>query len=397
MRTTILLAAIPLLIVCCLEGVNPLDVNTDLPLGTGAGNLPCVSQVAPSNRGQLLDDDPDVDGIQATVVVTFSDFMDEASLAGNVTVTNTLTGQDITNLSITYNADARKLYVRHADWTGSSAYLLTLKATNSWGEPIDGNRNGEADDGPYDDALGTFYTSGVSSDSCVFVSPPRISGVEPDTIRTTDTLPGITVTFDTPMDTTTLVAGNFTLTSESGSSVPLNRLYVSQGSVTFEPGQALRHGYIYTLMVASSRVLAEAPWNTPSYLLALDADRDGAEAAEPDYSTYFLCDTQSAPTVSISGITNGLRFDFDQQMDLATLTPENIRAFDGVGYIPGTLETTNHGPGNVARVDYYFSRSTSGADRAFVAKEVESEDGTMLDGQDYPNGIGGEPWDDFWW
>jgi len=82
-------------------------------------------------------------------------------------------------------------------------------------------------------------------------------------------------------------------------------------------------------------------------------------------------------------------------MDPATLTPENIRAFDEVGYVPGSLVVTSDAPGGLTRVYYYFSRPSDGSLRASVSRAVKSPGGAQLDGSG--NGIGGEPWDDYWW
>ncbi len=396
MKRVFLATAILLFMVGCLEKENLLDVDTDLGLGTGAGNLPVVAGVVPANAQQLIDDDPETPGVQATVIVNFPDYMDEVSLEGNVWVMNTTTGEDVTNLAITYNPDAKKLYVRHMDWSENNAYLLILVSggvKNRWGSPIDGNGNGKDDGCPYDDALSTFYTAGSAPDSCVWIVPPIVTGVTPDTIRTADTLPPIVVVFDAGMDTTTLVSDNFSLVSETGSSIQLDRSGMTPNSVTFIPRSVLRFGNRYFLTITSSNVKADAPRNTPSYLLGLDADFDGTEADEPDFQSYFLCDTVSAPTVAVTDVGDGLQFDFDQRMDPVTLVLENIRAFDETGYVPGTLVISN----NNTRVEYYFSRPTQGTFTAFVSKQAKSRYGMMLDGQATPNGIGGEPWDDFWW
>ncbi len=394
MKRIFLITAILLLVVGCQKNENPLNIDTNLPLGTGAGNLPTVINTDPSNACQLIDDDPETPGIQATITVSFSNYMDEATIKENARVANTTRGEDVSNLAISYNPDARKLYIRHTDWSENNAYLLTLAGIkNKWGKPIDGNKNGKEDGTPYDDALSSFYTAGSMPDSCVWIVPPRLAELIPDTTRIADTLSAIMVSFDSRMDTTTLISDNFSLVSETGASIQLDRSSVTENSVTFTPRSILRFGNIYSITIISKDVKAKAPRNTPDYILILDADVDGSEADEPDYRSYFLCDTISAPTVSVSNVNNSLRFDFDQNMDTATLTIENIRAFDQTGYIPGTMTITN----NNTRLDYYFSRPTQGAFQAFVSKEVKSACGMMLDGQTTPNGIGGEPWDDFWW
>jgi hypothetical protein len=374
-------------------------VNTNLPLGTGAGNLPQVEAVAPANRGFLADDDPGAQGVQATITVTFSDYMDETAVLSGISVMNTTSGQYIGGLIASYDADARKLYVRHLDWPGSSAYLLVMTSggiKNRWGTNLDGNGNGTDEGSPYDDALTTFYTSGSTPDSCVEVLPPQVTTFSPDTERVADTLQTISVGFSTAMDTTTLVAANFLLVSETQAPYPLDRVSMTPDSVSFRPKTGLRYGDRYYLTVTSGSIKSAPPANTPEYLKALDSDEDGAEAVEADLKSYFLCDTMDAPTVSSAAIADGMRFDFDQLMNTATLTLGNVRVFDDEGYVPGSLVYLRGPSGTSTRVEYYFSRPVSGILRAFASHLAVAENGRKLDGQERPNGIGGETWDDYW-
>jgi len=398
MRRALLIPLTLLVILGCEKLENPLNPDTNLPLGTGAGNLPSVAQTEPVYRDELMDDEPGTSGIQATVVVTFSDYMDPDSVVKSATVVNTSTGQAVTGLGVSYEADARKLYIRHQDWTEGSAYVLTLSsvlARNRWGTPLDGNRNGKADGSPYDDELTTFYTQGSSSDSCVPTWPPAIQEIDPDTVRMADTLVAVAVWFDSEMDTTTLVLSNFRLVRDDGAPVTLTRFSVSPYHVSLMPAAGLSFGHRYTFTILESTVKSKAPANTPAYLLNLDTDYDGPEAAEPGFTSYFLCDTVAPPEVEAEHYADRVEFDFTKVMDATTLTLENIRVFDGAGYVPGSLVVTNDAPGNLTRVCYYFSRPTDGNLRAFVSRATKARSGAQLDGS--YNGIGGEPWDDYWW
>jgi hypothetical protein len=397
MRRALLIPLILLAVLGCNKLGNPLNPDTNLPLGTGAGNLPTVAQVEPASRDELADDEPGTSGIQATVVVTFSDYMDPDSVVRSAVVTNTNTGQVVTGLVVSYDANARRLFLRHLVWPANSAFLLTLSsglARNRWGTPLDGNRNGKADGTPYDDALTTFYTSGSTAGACVPTWPPTLDYIDPDTVRMADTLVAIAVWFNSEMDTTTLVLSNFKLVRDDGAPVSLTRFSVSPYHVTFTPAAALSFGHRYAFTILESTVKGKAPANTPSYLLNLDTDNDGPEAAEPSLTSYFLCDTVAPPEVEADGIPGGVEFDFTKGMDAATLTLENIRVFDSTGYVPGSLVVTNDAPGYLTRVYYYFSRPSAGSLRAFVSRAVRSLAGVQLDGSG--NGIGGEPWDDFW-
>jgi hypothetical protein len=400
MRKALLVLSVLLIGLGCQKLNNPLVPDTNLPLGTGAGNFPLVARVEPPNRTELWDDEPGASGIQGTVVVTFSDYMDEAALLASVLVRNTTTGQDVAGLALSYTADARKLYVRHVDWTPNAAYLLIIGsggAKNRWGVALDGNRNGKADGSPYDDALTTFYTAGSAPGNCVGTVPSAVDAVSPDTERITDTLPTVTVTFTGAMDTTTLIPASFMLVSETGSSVQLNPAGVTPNSVSFTLGAPLLYGRRYDLTILSSGVKGAGLDNTPDYLLKLDADGDGSEASESDFRSYFLCDTVAPPTVSVDGFADRVEFDFSDVMDGTTLVQENIRVFDEDGYVPGSMVTSSNAPGNNTRVTYHFSRPVNGNLKAFVSRATKTSYGTFLDGGRHPNGIGGEPWDDYWW
>ncbi|MBM3331555.1 hypothetical protein FJY68_06840 [candidate division WOR-3 bacterium] len=397
-RRVILVPLLVLAILGCRKLDNPLNPDTNLPLGTGAGNLPTVAQTEPAYRDELADDEPETTGIQATVVVAFSDYMDPDSVVKSAKVTNTSTGQVVTGLDVSYDADARRLYIRHLAWTANSAFLLTLSsslARNRWGTSLDGNGNGKADGSPYDDALTTFYTQGSSANSCVPTRPPTIDYVDPDTVRMADTLIAVAVWFTSEMDTTTLVLSNFKLVRDDGAPVILTPFSVSPYHVTFMPAAGLSYGHRYTFTILESTVKGKAPANTPAYLLNLDTDYDGPEAAEPTLTSYFLCDTVAPPEVEAWDYADRVEFNFTVLMDTATLTPENVRVFDDLGYVPGSLVLTNDAPGNYTRVYYYFSRPLEGRLRAFVSRAVKSLVGVQLDGSG--NGIGGEPWDDHWW
>lgn len=402
-RSLILLIGIILFFACKQENLLP-PIDTDLPT-VGSGNFPYVSSVSPQNRSILSDDDPDTSGIQASVVVTFSDFMNPESFSGNVKVMNTTTGDSVPNIKVNYNKEARKLYIRSEGWSSSSAYLLRLITAgikNRYGTFLDGDRDGIADGSPYDDYLTTFYTSGSASDSCVAIIPPRITAITPDTERITNPQPTITITFSAGMDTTNCAnyITNFKLFkgSPTGDPVPIDTVSCTPIQISFklkQPSDSLLNGNRYYFVITSANLKAKYPRNTPDYLLPLDSDYDGPEPSEPNFTWYFLYDTIAPPTVSHEPITNGRRFNFSKRMDETTLTSENIKVFDATGYVPGTFVILNRTTDNVTTsVEYYFERTTNGPIKVFVSKNVKSTKGRMLDSN--RNGIGGEDNDDYW-
>ncbi len=403
-KALILSLAVLLFFACKQENLFP-DYDADLPT-TGAGNLPYVFMIEPAHTQQLFDDDPDTAGIQASVVVYFSNFMDEASFSGNVTVMNTTTGDMVTSIVISYNKEAKKLYVRSEGWSSSSAYLIRLVSDgikNRYGVALDGNHDGMNDGSPYDDFIATFYTSGSASDSCVATTSPTVEEISPDTTRITTPRPEITINFDTAMDTTNLTdyISNFKLykNSETGDAVPIDTVYCRPGEIRFKLKQnsdSLINGTKYFFVLNSANLKAKYLRNTPEYLFPLDADFDGPEPTEPNFSWYFLYDTIAPPRVSSwEQITNGVRINFSTRMDLTTLTSENVKIFDQLGYAPGTFVFVSRGSDNYyTSLEYYFERMTTTPFKVFVSKTVKSTMGRMLDSNE--NGIGGEDKDDYW-
>jgi hypothetical protein len=381
-------------------------INTDLPT-TGAGNFPFMQIVSQLNRARLNDDDPDTSGIQANIVITFSDFMDSASFTGNVKVMSTTTGDSFPGIKVSYNKEAKKLYIRSEGWSSSSAYLLRLisgpaSIKNRYGTVLDSDRDGINDGSPYDDYITTFYTTGVTSDSCVPTTQPKITSLSPDTQRITNPRPIIIINFNVGMDTTNLAnyITNFKLFKGSiaGDPVPIDTIYCRPNAISFklkQPTDSLLNGNKYHFVITSANLKAKYPRNTPDYLLPLDADYDGPEPVEPNFTWYFLYDTIAPPMVSHEPIINGRRFNFTKRMDETTLTPENIRVFDASGYVPGTFVILNRTMADVTTsVEYYFERTTNGPFKVFVSKNVKSTKGRLLDSNG--NGIGGEEKDDYW-
>jgi hypothetical protein len=402
-KALILLFGVILFFACKQE--NPFPAyDPDLPT-IGAGNFPYVMSVDPANRGLLSDDDPDTSGIQANVVVNFSDFMDGATFSGNVTVTNTTTGDVVPSVVISYNKEARKLYIHSEGWSSSSAYLLRLVSggiKNRFGTVLDGDRDGKNDGSPYDDYITTFYTSGSASDSCVATTVPIITSISPDTVRITTPQPDMTINFSTGMDTTNLTdfIASFKLHkgSETGDAVPMDTVYCTPYAIQFKLKQAsdsLINGTKYFFVINSANLKAKYLRHTPDYLLPLDADYDGPEPTEPNFVWYFLYDTIAPPTVSDDPMSNGRKFNFSTRMDETTLTAENIKVFDAMGYIPGTFVILNRNTDNVTTsVEYYFERGANVPFKVFVSKNVKSNKNRMLDSNG--NGIGGEEKDDYW-
>jgi len=374
---------------CALE--NPMTDNTDQPRG-GAANLPRVTSVYPDSAGMFYEGD-------SSIAITFSDYLDANTLtSANVKVTNTTTGDEVSSLRLSYDAGARRLYLRNDHWASGYEYLITLVSDgvrNRYGTPLDGNRNRTLEGSPYDDFLWTFHVSG-SPARIVGTRPPTIWRIRPDTGRTDTALPLITVDFTIPMDTTTLKESgapkNLRLIRVSdGSSLPLTIAVFSSLTLGVRPADSLWYGEKYEVVLTSSQIKANDPARTPDFVKTLDADYDGPEASEPDYSWYFVVDTVAPPAISATElISGGLRIEFGRLMDTASLAPANVCVYDRDGYVPGSLYKTvvPYSDPLQTRLEYYFARPTGPDFRLLVSHRVKDAQGLHLDANG--NGMGGE-------
>ncbi len=390
-----LLISFLLFFISCKEK-NPFEVDTDLPKETGAGNLPKVIATYPENRSCLYDEEPNTPGIQAVVVITFSDYMDETTINRDaITILNTTTLSTFSPDTIFYNNAARSLYIKSDNWSGSSAFLLSLKADkikNKFGKPLDGDADNEEDGAPYDDFLLTFWTSGSLPDSCVDILPPKITSLSPDTQRITNPLPQISISFSKNIDTSTLNITTIKLISEDGASLPVN-INKNPRWLSFSPRESLIWGKIYTFKLIANEIKAESVKGCPNYILKLDSDNDGPEADEPDFSSYFLLDTITPPTIeNVIRESDNFVVRFSTLMDESSLSEERVKGFDSKGYNPGRIVILTEN--NKTTLYYYFLRPVEGRIKIFISRDCLSKNGRKLDANG--NGIGGEVFDDYW-
>ncbi|GEM_PF-850923 len=383
------------LFVMCKKVDNPLEVDTDLPARFGSSNLFQVIATYPTNRALLVDEDNSLPGIQATVIITFSDYLDEKTIKDGFSIFNTTTSSPFFADTFYYSGLARKLYIKSSNWTPSSAFLLTLKSDkikNRFGAALDGDGDGKEDGAPFDNKLLTFYTTGSSPDSCPDITAPRVVSISPDTQRIRSRMPNINITFNKRMDTLTFNDINVKLLDATGSSIPIT---IMRGltSVSFQPHDSLLWDRVFTVKLISEGIKAESIKGTISYLRKLDGNFDGPSATEPDFSFYFLLDSIAPPTVAnLTRGQNNFLIEFSTLMDERSLTDDNVKGFDDKGYNPGriVLRTEN----NRTKLEYYFTRPVEGRIKVLVLRSVKSNKGRNLDVNG--NGIGGEIFDDYW-
>ena len=401
MKRALIFAFTLIVIIACQKAENIFGIDPGLPDSYGAGNLPYVMQITPSNGGQLTDHSSVEPGIQGQIEIIFSNYMDEATLTTtNIEILNTTTNTAIASSYITteYFPEIRKLFIYIDTIPAGGAYLLTLSnMTNQYGTRLDFDRD-NIDDGSYDDYLSTFWTTG-NTDTLVTLTWPQIASIDPYLERVTNQQPVITIDFSSTspygMDQTTLPTTNFSLVNSTGASYGLSQISVSGSQVQLQPAGNLPYGDNYTLTISCSNIKKIAKSTTPSYLTVLDGNANGPEATEPDTGGYFRVDTVIPPRVNASDITGGGKFTFTRLIDESTIDLTNIKVFDANGHIPGELRIYYDADSTYTMVDYYYKRPTSGDPDAFVSKDIKDKHKDYyLDGN--ANGIGGEPWDDYW-
>jgi len=404
MKRLLILTGILFLVIACQKAENILSPDPDLPQGTGAGNLPRVTSITPTNYTQMSDQDASTPGIQGLITVLFSDYMDPATLsADKVVILDVRTGTTISSSLITteYYSEIRTWYISISNVPDSGSFLLRLVSgadgiKNVYGSPLDGDNDNFADGTPYDDYHSTFWTAPLS-DTLIATFQPTIDYFAPDTEAVNNTQPLIVIGFPgiTPMDTNTLSLSNIKLADEGGSSISLTIVSRDHYGITLRPTNPLTTGKNYTVTLVCKNIKRLGDSRTPSYLLALDGDNDGPEESEPDLQSYFrVDDPNNAPGVqNLNSITNGVAITFTRLIDNATINSNNIMVYDNTGYVPGDMRVYTNTAGDRTIIDYYFKRTPGGGRRVFVSKELKATNGYKFDGNG--NGIGGEPWDDY--
>jgi len=399
MKKLLILTCSLILVLACQKGANDLVVNGDLTLGTGAANLPTVEAISPAAYGEIVDQYSTPAGIQGKIEVTFSDYMDQASVTNlaNITLLNTTTGAEVsTGITTEYFPDLRKLYIYIDPVPADGKYLLRLASggmVNTYHQPLDFDGD-NAIDGAYDDYLISYWTQAANADTFVIPAQPTITAFLPDTIATIITQPIITITFTGNMDTLTLNTSNITLANESGSAQTLNLISRSANSVVLQPASALPTAANYRITVKCDNIKRLGDHATPPEFLKLDGNQDGPGASEPDLQSIFRVDDPALPpTCNVTAIgTSGALFTFSRLIDEATISTATIAVYDNAGYVPGQFRIYTDPTNTYTLLEYYFQRTIGAGRNGWISKNLKATNGYLFDGNG--NGIGGEPWDD---
>ncbi len=405
MRNFFLLTLSLLLVLACQKAENILSPDPDMPQGIGAGNFPTVTSITPVNYTQMTDQDASTPGIQGLITVSFSDYMDPATLqSSNINILDVRTNTTIPEnlISTEYYPEIRTMYIAISDVPDSGSFLLRLVSgsggiKNRYGSPLDGNNNDFADGTPYDDYHSTFWTAPLS-DTLVATFQPKIVSFSPDTVAMNNTQPFISIDFSviTPMDTLTLNTNNIRLQAEGGGAVSLNLISRDFDGVVLQPANPLATGQNYIITVVCNSIKRLGDSKTPEYFLRLDGDDDGPEESEPDLQSYFRVDDPNNPpriqNVSPIG-SSGVMITFSRLMNNSTLTASNIMVYDNSGYVPCDMRVYTNTAGDRTIVDYYYKRTIGGGRRVWISRNTQATNDYNLDGNG--NGIGGEAWDDY--
>ncbi len=398
MKKLTILASAFLLLLACQKAENILQIVPGAPDDIGAGNLPAVVWITPGNGQELVDQNSGQSGIQGRIEIVFSDFMDPNTMNESyVKILNTATGSEIPSSAISteYFQAIKKLFIYISDAPSAGAYLLTLSGvTNTYGSSLDFDGDNKYDGVPYDGYLSTFWTAG-NTDTLVLTTWPKIVAFSPDTVATSNQQPLIAIVFNLTMDTATVNTTNITLRNSGGNAQTLNVLAKTLNTIVLQPASNLALADNYTISVNCASIKRVGDSRTPAYLLYLDGDQDGPEATEPELQSYFRVDTVIPPRVDAADITGGARFIFTRLIGPATISNNTVIVYDNIGYVPGDLRVYANAANTYTIVDYYYKRATSGNPDAFVSRSIkDASKDYYLDGD--VNGIGGEPWDDYW-
>jgi len=344
-----------------------------------------------------------------TIWVQFDQFMakDLLEAAANVTVFDATNRVYLTNLSLTYEPETKRLNVRPAGvWPNNAALLLTVKntVTNITGQHLDGDSD-ERDEGtPYDDARLKFYTgTGVGHFNLIRLVAPQVTSTAP-TLSGSGSVPinqHIIVNFSAPIDVTTLGAASFELSEASGTKVTLEQLPVLVGPTATQVafvqagGAPLKNGTVYrfTIKPGVIKTLVDQT-NLDSPLQILDLNGQGPEASEPplyvDFLTVGAAGADATPPWVASVASGGTGHDwiavrFSEKMATGTFTPLNVRVQGGEQIVTGRIIADDDGQG--------FRFTMENADRShwytvYVSRNVTDVAQWKLDSNH--NGLGGE-------
>jgi len=383
---------------------NPFKADPEVQC-EGGNEHPHIDLAGTESGGfgssQFSDLDPERDGIQDAVMLSFDKDIDPSTItAASFEMIKTDPGTGSVQFeSISYYPEDRTA-ILVGTFSDDTAYLLTVTAgsvLDITGNELDPNHNALYDGSPWDDRLFTFIAGAATMRD---ITSPSIDGFFPNTGNISNLTPQPRVLFNNgPMKVSQLNLNNFTLVRTSDSaSVALQVISATGSQIVTTPVNDLSYGIRYTV-----RLSAQITDDAGNYL---DTNGDGyVWPNEPDLVWDFkITDDASThtepPAVDQATLMSGntwVRIEFEKSlsgddvvMDAATFIAANIQVIDNNGSIPIVFET-GADPG---AVNCLLQRSTEGTATLYVSCEVADEYGNLLDGDH--NGLGGTPGEDDW-
>ncbi|MCK4807382.1 MAG: Ig-like domain-containing protein [Candidatus Aegiribacteria sp.] len=392
-----------LLLLGCAKD-NPFKADPEVQR-EGGNEHPHIDMAGTESGGfgnfQFSDLDPEKDGIQDAVILSFDKEIDPSTItAASFEMVETDPGAgSIQFTNISYYPEIRTAILA-GTFSDDTAYLLTVNAGSILdivGNELDPNHNALYDGSPWDDRLFAFFNGSAEIRD---ITPPGISGNFPNTGNVGNLLPQPRVLFNNgPMDEDQLTLNNFTMVrTADSSSVILEILSVTSTGITTEPKDSLSYGTRYTLRLSAQ--IADSAGNY------LDTNGDGyVWPNEPDLVWDFQIVDDSTthaapPSVDQATLMSGnaqVYIEFEQSltgddvvMDDGTFTAANIQVIDNNGSIPIVFETSV----DPSAVNCLLQRNAEGTVTLFVSYRVADEYGNLLDGNH--DGLGGNPEEDDW-
>ncbi len=367
-----------------------------------------------SNRGPKVVSCTDLSGNQVIYHTPAYDeigIVFDSDMEPSTITTSTVKLQNVENMTapitytVTYDAKTKKAIIKITGvWEDSKSYLVTVTtgAKDKRGNTIDGNGNDNNKD-PQDSYHQQFWGATSAVQYYNFRGPR--AGVYPanntlafaltDSIRITIWDDQI-APYDS-IDPATLIASNFSLTTEAGVNVPLPTISVTEVTtpqrvylVKFRPlGLTEATNYIFTVKTGIKDIHGNTLDGDDDNL----SERDSEDEVVVRFRTFDPYPTGLHLIVREAYYTdnnNTLIINFTRKMNVASMNATTIKLYDNndaTGYIPGTIRVLPDSMG----VSYTLENRPRplGTDYLWVSRAVRDTGGLMLDQNG--NNFGGEP------
>ncbi|MFO8061637.1 MAG: Ig-like domain-containing protein [bacterium] len=392
------IAIISLLVIliagCTFQPAETPAIDDSIGGNTAGTNIMYVTDVEPwsGTYTQLNDNDADENHVQDVIYITLDKVLSSDNISSAVDVIENGNLADFEG-TIEYERDFKRIKIS-GTFGDDAAYVVRLSAddlTSINGDYLDGNGNDVKDGSPYDDILLYFYTGTGNSEFKDYTHPELtdfgpVQGQWPNDS-------GVWVVFDEAMDSASVV-NNIELTESDGDAVSgFDLIGMSADSSTYVFFlDTVKYEEVFTVTLTCADITDAAgnvmvPWNE-EYTTDTPADFEFkfmTEAEDPTDDDTPL----HVNSVNFSG--NYIEVDFDDDLDPATVTSENIKVMyysNGWYNLEGEIVLTEDGEGFQFSTINLPSHSSL---KIIIYKAITDDEGWMLDSNG--NMIGGEEYD----